>query len=109
MRPPFALYEVDLLAMVAQAFCARGLSYEHEARIGNGCRIDYRIGDVGVEIKNGKPNRKALLAQLQRYAACECIQSLVVVSWQRVPLPREVNGKAVVGLSLSALWGVSLP
>ena len=109
MRPPFALYEADLHSLVEQALEARNLPYVHEAKIGAGCRIDFRVGAIGLEIKKGKPNRTALLAQLRRYAACDALEGIVVVSWQRVALPGSVAGKPVYGLSLSALWGVSLP
>ena len=109
MRPPFVLYEADLHAIVEQSFTQRNLPYAHEVSIGRGCRIDYVIGNVGVEIKKGKPNRTQLLRQVERYAACERIGEIIVVSWQSVALPKEVYGKPVHMLSLSALWGVSLP
>ena len=109
MRPPFALYEADLHALIGQRFSQSGLSYTHEAAIAKGCRIDYLVGDVGVEIKKGKPQSKALLRQLKRYAQCDSVQTLVVVTWQSVVLPNTINGKPVHTLALTKLWGVSLP
>ncbi len=109
MRPPFALYEADLHRLVANRLTECGFAYRHEARIAGGCRIDYLVGDVGVEIKKGKPRPAELTRQLARYAQSECVRSLIVLSWQSVTLPERLNGKPVRAVSLSQLWGVSLP
>ena len=109
MRPPFAMYEADIHAMVGACLMAHGLVYTHEARLGKGCRIDYLVGDVGVEIKKGKPVKAQLMRQLARYAACEEIGMLIVISWKTIALPESIAGKPVRLLSLAKLWGVSLP
>ena len=109
MRPPFALYEADIHRLVEQRLIACGLPYQHEVSLGKGCRIDYVVGMVGVEIKKGKPQKASLTKQLTRYAASETIESLIVLSWQSVSLPRLIAGKPVHLLTLSQLWGVSLP
>ena len=71
MRPPFVPYEIDLHRLVEQRLTEAGLPFAHEAKIGAGCRIDYLVGDVGIEIKKGKPAPDPLKRQLLRYAACE--------------------------------------
>ena len=109
MRPPFAPYEADLHALVAARLTECGLTYAHEAKLAPGCRIDYLVGDVGVEIKNGKPSQRTLQAQLMRYAGCEALRCLIVLTWRSVRLPAELAGKPVYALTLSQLWGVSLP
>lgn len=109
MRPPFALYEADLHALVAQRLQDSGLPGMHEVPLGGGCRIDFLVDTVGVEIKKGKPCASKLCAQLTRYAQSEQIAALVVVSWQSVTLPARIGGKPVHTLSLCRLWGVSLP
>jgi len=109
MRPPFALYEADIHRMVGECLSGCGFTCQHEAKIAAGCRIDYLIGGIGVEIKKGKPKPAALIAQLRRYAQSEQIECLIVVSWQSVPVPGRIEGKPVYSLSLSQLWGVSLP
>lgn len=109
MRPPFALYEADLHRMIGAQLAACGFSFRHEAFLAPGCRIDYLVGDVGLEIKKGKPRAALVEQQLRRYAQSEGVASLIVVSWQSVRLPRSIAGKPVYGLALSQLWGVSLP
>mgnify|MGYP007125811908 CR=1 FL=1 len=109
MRPPFALYEADIHAMVGECLVSHGFACVHEARIGKGCRIDFLIGGIGVEIKKGKPSPTTLRKQLLRYAVCDALHSLIVVSQRSVSLPVEIAGKRVDVIALSQLWGVSLP
>jgi len=109
LRSPFALYETDLHQMVAKRLTDAGLVFVHEARLGPGCRIDYLVGQIGIEIKKGKPDAAQLKRQLMRYAACEGIDALIVISPRSAALPRSVLGKPVVGIVLNQLWGVALP
>ena len=109
MRPPFAAYEMDIHAMVGERLTEAGLAYLHEAMIGKGCRIDYLVGDVGIEIKKGKPALATLMRQLARYAASESVVALIVVSQWSVRLPHTIGGKPLSVLVLNQLWGVALP
>ena len=108
LRPPFAPYEADLHALVADRLAQSGLPFMHEARLGPGCRIDFLIGDVGVEIKKGRPAPKLWLAQLTRYAGCGGLSGLVLVTQRSVSLPESVRGLPLHVISLQRLWGVAL-
>ena len=109
LRSPFALYENDIHLWVENRLREAGLPFAHEARIGPGCRIDYLVGGVGVEIKKGRPDPASLKRQLARYAACGAVDSLVVLTQRAVPVPPSVLGKPVRALALNQLWGVALP
>lgn len=109
LRSPFVLYESDLHAEVGKRLRDAGLPCEHEVRIGKGCRIDYMVGGVGIEIKKGKPSSAELMRQLSRYAACEGVEALVVLTQRSIRLPDRVGGKPLRQLSLNRLWGVALP
>ena len=109
MRPPFVLYEADLHRIVGERLAECGYPYRHEALLATGRRIDYLVGDVGIEIKKGKPNAASLTRQLTRYADCEGIRCLLILTWQSVELPATICGKPVYPLAMSQLWGVSLP
>ena len=76
LRSPFAPYEADLHLRVGECLSAAGLPAVHEALLAPGCRIDYLVGGVGVEIKKGRPDPAALRRQLDRYAACEDVAAL---------------------------------
>ena len=109
LRSPFAFCEMDLHAMVRKCLTDHGIAFVHEARIGAGCRIDYLAGNVGIEIKKGKPDARALSAQLARYAGCDQISALVVLTQRSVSLPKRIGSIPVYGLVLNQLWGVALP
>lgn len=109
LRPPFAPYEADLHRLVESRLISGGFAYEHEARVGAGCRVDYLVGGVAIEIKKGRPAPAALLAQLQRYMRCEAVRGMIVVSERSVALPPELCGKPLRLLALRQLWGVALP
>ena len=51
----------------------------------------------GVEIKKGRPDPAALRRQLDRYAACQGVEALVVLTERAVPLPARLHGKPVRG------------
>ena len=101
--------EEELHMQIAQALESVGLKAIHEARLAPRCRIDFLCGGVGIEIKKSRPNRSALIAQLERYAACEQIAELVVAAPRGVNLPKEIHGKRVTMVALERLWGISLP
>lgn len=109
LRSPFALYENDIHRMVEKRLTEAGLAFIHEAKIGPGCRIDYLVDGVGVEIKKGRPDSKTLEKQLKRYAQCDGIKSLIVLSQRTVALPKMILGKPVHVIVLNQLWGVALP
>lgn len=109
LRSPFAMYETDIHQWVAQRLTEAGLECRHEAVIGAGCRIDFLADGVGIEIKKGKPKPAVLMAQLERYAACDGVHSLIVLTQRSVRLPSAVLGKPLKQITLSQLWGVALP
>ena len=109
LRSPFVPYEADLHLRVGECLRAAGLPAVHEALLAPGCRIDYLVGGVGVEIKKGRPNARELLRQVERYLACDELKEIVVVTQKVTPLPARVLGKRVTNVSLDRLWGVALP
>lgn len=109
LRSPFALYETDIHQWVGKRLAEAGLPCQHEARLAPGCRIDFLVGSVGIEIKKGKPDADSLRRQLARYAACDAVEALVVLTQRSVPLPSTVLGKPVRTIVLNQLWGVALP
>lgn len=104
-----AMSEEELHIAAAQAFAAAGLHAAHEVTLAPGCRIDFVVDAIGVEIKKSRPQRARLLAQLARYAACEGVEELIVVAPRGVNLPGEIGGKPVCMLALERLWGIFLP
>jgi len=101
--------EYDLHAMIARALTDAGISFLHEYRLAPRRRIDFLVGSVGVEVKKGRPGRRELVSQLERYLESDELAEVVVVARRAVALPRTICGKRVTVVSLNRLWGVSLP
>lgn len=104
-----ACTEEELHALVTGALADADIAAVHEARLAPRCRIDFLAGDIGVEIKKKRPERAKLLAQIERYAACDQVAQMVVVAPRGVNLPERVGGKRVVMFALERLWGICLP
>ena len=84
VRMPAQPEEYDIHAQVAAALGAAGLPFEHEYKLGPRCRIDFKVGRVGIEVKKGRPASAELTKQLRRYLASDALDAVVVVT-QRVP------------------------
>lgn len=108
MRVPLQYDEYNLHRLTMEALDRAGIAYQHEVSLAPRCRIDLLCGDIGVEIKRGKPEHGRLLRQLQRYAACEQIRGLILISEKSTSLPASIAGKPVRGLCLNRLWGIAL-
>lgn len=101
--------EEALHKQAGDALRAAGFLPEHEKRLGPRCRIDFLVGEIGIEIKKSRPQRSALISQLSRYAQCGQIEELIVIAPRGVDMPAMIGGKRVTMLSLERLWGIWLP
>ena len=108
LRAPLQQGEYDLHRLVMDALDAAGLPYAHEVKLGPRCRIDLMCGGVGIEIKRGKVEKARILTQLRKYADCEQVQGLILVTEKTVPLPHAIYGKPVRLICLNRLWGIAL-
>ena len=109
VRMPAQPEEYDIHAQVASALGAASLAYEHEYKLGPRCRIDFKVGRIGIEVKKGRPVASELLKQLKRYLEFDALDAVVVVMQQGVDLPGRISGKPVAVVSLTRLGGVALP
>lgn len=108
LRAPLQQGEYDLHRLVMDALDAGGIPWEHEVKLAPRCRIDLMCGSVGIEVKRGAVDKAGVMRQLTRYAACEQVQSLILVTEKTVPVPRTLCGKPVRLLCLNRLWGIAL-
>lgn len=89
----------DLEAALVRA----GIPYEREAILSSKDRIDFMIGDVGVEMKiDGSP--RSIFRQVERYSAHERIASLVLATNKAMTLPSSIGGKPASVVSLGMGW-----
>ena len=108
LRAPLQQGEYDLHRLVMDALDAAGLPWTHEVKLASRCRIDLMCGSVGIEVKRGKPEPARIRSQLARYAACEQVTSLILVTERTVPVPHQIAGKPVRMICLNRLWGIAL-
>ena len=108
LRAPLQQGEYDLHRLVMDALDAAAIPYAHEVKLAPRCRIDLMCSGVGIEIKRGMVDKTRLVNQLRRYAACEAIEALILVTEKTVALPRTIGGKPVKLVCLNRLWGIAL-
>lgn len=108
LRAPFCQGEYDLHALTASALREADIYFLHEERLAPRCRIDFLADTVGIEVKKGKPERRQLLRQLERYAGSPRIEALVVLVERAADIPGEILGKPCVTLSINRMWGIAL-
>ena len=108
LRAPLQQGEYDLHRLVMDALDEGGIPWEHEVRLAPRCRIDLMCGGVGIEIKRGAVDKARILEQLRRYAACERVEGLILVTEKTVPVPHTIGGKPVRLICLNRLWGIAL-
>lgn len=99
--------EAALSAVVARLLTSAGLEFRSEVKLDGNARnrIDYVVDRVGLELKTeGSP--AAVLRQLDRYAAAEELDALILVTTRRAlahRLPSELRGKPLSAINLGAL------
>ncbi len=108
LRVPVGQGEMDIHSLVDACLKAHGLEPRHEVVLGPRKRIDFMCGTVGIEIKRGRPTRRILLPQVEKYLQSQELSALVLVVERTADLPKTIAGKPVRIVSLNKLWGISL-
>lgn len=101
--------EWEIHLAVQRALEDAGIEYIHEYKLGPGRRIDFLCGNIGIEVKKGRPNAARLRTQLTRYLQSPDLNAAIVVLQRPCSLPDKLCGKPLRVLSLNRLWGVALP
>ena len=109
IRAPIQQGEYDLHDLVRASLAEAEIPCAHEVPLAPRCRIDLVCpGGIGIEIKRGQPDRKRIVMQLTRYAACGQISSLILVTERTVAVPNRIHGKPISCVCLNRLWGIAL-
>lgn len=108
LRAPFSQGEYDLHRLVAAALAEANLDYQHEVPLNRGRRIDFLCGDIGIEVKRGRPAPGLLQKQLSGYLESPRVSALILVTERTANIPPVISGKPVKVLSLNRLWGIAL-
>lgn len=103
------LSEYEIHNMIAELLYQNNIVYEHEAKIGPRCRVDFLVDGIAIEVKRGKPDTATVTKQVERYCASPEVTALILVTERAlIHYPKENNGKPVRVVALSTNWGVAL-
>lgn len=95
--------EKRLQEAIALEFDAVGFDYGREHRLSDSDIIDFRLGDVGVEVKI-KGGKREIYHQMERYAAHDVLKELILVSNVAMGFPPALKGKPIYFLNLAKAW-----
>lgn len=109
LRLPAMPGEYDIHRQISDILIENGFDFRHEYHLAPRCRIDFRVGSIGIEVKKGRPASSQLIKQLRRYLESPELDGMIVIMPRLVRLPSQIAGKPVYILSLNRLWGVALP
>lgn len=95
--------EKGLQATIAERLDAAGITYEREHRLSPADVIDFISDRVGIEVKI-KGGKRAILRQVERYAASDQIDAIILVTSVALGMPAEIAGKPVRVVSIGRAW-----
>lgn len=97
--------ETEFQDGIADLLALRGFRFEREVRLNDRDRIDFLVGRVGIEIKV-KGSWTDAVRQLQRYAASDRIDELVLITTRlsHAKLISEIGGKPLT-IKWVGAWG----
>lgn len=91
-------------AEISSSLAAAGIPHQREFRLSNRDIVDFMIdGRLAMEIKI-KGRRRDIFHQMERYAAHDIVQQLILVTNVPMGFPPSVNGKQVFVLNLAKAW-----
>lgn len=105
LRPSFPISEGEIHTLLSECLDKNKISYIHEAKLGEKSRIDFLIGDIGIEIKKSRPNKTSLLKQLTKYSLSDKISCLILLCEQSIHLQDSINSKPLLSISLRKIMG----
>ncbi|HZK34273.1 MAG TPA: hypothetical protein VFD33_03050 [Bacillota bacterium] len=101
--------EFEIQDLIDDLMTKHEISYEKEYRLAARNRIDFFTDSgIGIEVKRGKPNKRQVLKQLERYTSFDEMRAIILVVDRNVNIPDQIKGKRCVLFGLNRLWGVAL-
>jgi len=92
--------EAALQLAIEQVLTDAGVSFEREARLAPGERIDFLCaGGIGIEAKT-RCGKRIIYRQLQRYARHEAVNALILATGTALGLPPRIDSKPIYFVSL---------
>ena len=88
--------EAQLQEAIERVFLDNHVDFEREVSLTGQERIDFMVAGIGIEVKIHQPP-SMVLRQLQRYAQCDQVHHLLLVTAvsKHAHLPRSINYKVL--------------
>jgi len=100
--------ETEIHQEIMRAFDKDCIFYKHEYALIPHKRFDFWIDGIILEVKKEKPSKITLLNQLNRYTQVDDVRAVIVVLEKSMVLPKKLNGKPILTISLNQNWGVAI-
>ena len=95
--------EKETQADIAAMFDRAGIAYEREVDLGDRNIIDFRLGEVGIEVKIGGSKRE-IFKQCERYCGTGKIAALILATNVAIGFPSEIGGVPCYVVSMGRAW-----
>lgn len=95
--------ESELQAAIAQVLTDAGLEFSREVSLSRNDRIDFLVGDIGIEVKV-EGGLAEVTRQLHRYFQFEQIGSVLLITTRMrhaMNLPASINDKPLLTIALT--------
>jgi hypothetical protein len=100
--------EDEIHQEIAAVLESQHIRFRHEYKLITHKRFDFWVDGIVIEVKKEKPGRLVLLNQLNRYTKVPAVRAIILVLQASIDVPRELNGKPIVCVSLNQNWGVAI-
>ncbi len=92
-----------LQADIETVLSDKGIAFEREVHLSASDIVDFMIDGVAVEVKI-KGSAREIYRQLERYAAHERVEALVLATNRPMGLPLQINGRPARMVLLGRNW-----
>ncbi len=100
---PLTMDELSIHRKMAENFDRLGIAYEREVVLSDDSRIDFLIGNLGIEVKI-KGSKKAIYYQCERYCKFDRISELVLLTNVPMVFDSHILGKPFHIIQMGKAW-----
>ncbi len=95
--------EKILQGQIEKSLADAGVLFEREVVLDKGSRIDFMVGDIGIEVKI-KGQKREIYKQCERYCGFESIKKLILLTSKSMGIDEEILGKPVYFININRAW-----
>lgn len=95
--------EEEMQAALAAALEQQGIVFEKEKSLGSRCRVDFFVDGIVIECKT-RGNAIQIHRQLERYAALDTVNGVILYTSKFMKAKSEINGKPIAVIHAGIGW-----